>query len=110
MTTYYLLIPNTDAEWAAKGADGQQATYDAHERFQKRLAERGHEIVGGAALAPKHSARTVRADGVTDGPYTETAEHIAGVYVVQTTAGEDLIECCRLLAEVESAIEVREAV
>lgn len=109
MTRYYLLIPNVEAEWKAKTAAEQDAVFAVHEQFAELLGERGHTILKGygAALADQSSALTVRASGVTDGPYTEAAEHLAGLYVVDSDDRDDLVECCKLLAKAESAIEIR---
>ncbi|MEU4455207.1 YciI family protein [Nocardioides sp. NPDC023903] len=111
MTRYYLLIPNVEAEWQAKSEEDRNALFAVHEKFAALLAERGHTILRGygAVLAAPSTAVTVRSSGVTDGPYTETAEHLAGLYVVESEDRDDLADCCRLLATVESAIEIRAA-
>jgi hypothetical protein len=109
MTRYYLLIANVEADWRAKSEDEKEAVFEVHNRFVDLLAERGHTVAKGygAALADQSTAVTVRASGVTDGPYTESAEHLAGLYVVDSDDRDDLVECCRLLATVEPVIEVR---
>ena len=109
MTRYYLLIPNVEVEWRAKTPAEQEAVFAVHEQFAELLAERGHTILTGygAALADQSTAVTVRSSGVTDGPYTEAAEHLAGLYVVDSDDRDDLVECCKLLAKAESAIEIR---
>ncbi|MER7557667.1 transcription initiation protein [Nocardioides sp. NPDC126508] len=109
MTRYYLLIPNVEAEWQAKTEAEKDALFAVHEKFAGLLAERGHTVLKGygAALAVPSTAVTVRSSGITDGPYTESAEHLAGLYVVESDDRDDLAECCRLLATVESAIEIR---
>jgi hypothetical protein len=110
MTRYYLLIPNVEAEWQAKTESERDALFAVHEKFAALLAERGHtDLRYGAALDLPSTAVTVRASGITDCPYTETAEHLAGLYVVESEDRDDLVECCKLLATVESSIEIRAA-
>ncbi|MEP9382614.1 YciI family protein [Nocardioides cheoyonin] len=109
MARYYLLIPNVEAEWQAKSEEEKEAVFAVHGQFAELLAERGHTVLKGygAALADPATAVTVRASGITDGPYTEAAEHLAGLYVVESDDRDDLAECCKLLAKAESAIEIR---
>ncbi|MFT4083573.1 MAG: transcription initiation protein [Nocardioides sp.] len=109
MTRYYLLIPHIEAEWRAKTPAEQVAVFAVHEEFAELLAKRGHTILTGygAALTEPSTAVTVRASGLTEGPYTEAAEHIAGLYVVDSEDLVDLAECCKVLARAESAIEIR---
>ena len=69
-------------------------------------------MTGGAELAHSRTAKTLRtsADGtttVTDGPYAEAAEQLTGFYLVDTDDPEGLLECCKVLAEGESVIEIR---
>lgn len=111
MTRYYLLIPNVEAEWQAKTPAEKEAVFATHERFAELLADRGHTNLKGygAALSDPATAVTVRGSEVTDGPYTEAAEHLAGLYVVESEDRDDLVECCKLLATAESAIEIRAA-
>ncbi|GAA4622035.1 YciI family protein [Cellulomonas oligotrophica] len=89
-TTYLVLLWGREEEWA----DADEATVAAamaeHDRFTRALAEGGHEIVGGDALAPAATARVVRRGDdpddltVTDGPYAEAVEQLGGYYAVRT--------------------------
>ncbi|WP_116950013.1 YciI family protein [Jiangella endophytica] len=73
MSHYLILIhPPVQADDAADRA--------AHDQHADELAADG-TIVAAYALQP--GARTVRAGGVTDGPFLETKEIVAGIYVVQ---------------------------
>jgi hypothetical protein len=73
--------------------------------------ERGQRL-GGEALQPIETATTVRVRqgnvSVTDGPFAETKEHLAGFYLIEAA---DLNEAIRVAAEIPPAragsIEVR---
>jgi len=77
------------------------------------LSEGGHFIIG-SPLLPTHTATTVRVrDGkpsVTDGPFAETREQLAGFYMLEA---RDLNEAIALAAKIPPArygsIEVRPA-
>jgi hypothetical protein len=107
MSTYYLLIPNVESEWDAKSDADKQVMYDTHATFRKALADRGHHITGGAELAAQSSAVTVRGDEVTQGPYAEAGEHLAGLYVVDTDDLDDLVDAVKILTTAESCVEIR---
>ena len=69
-------------------------------------------LVAAEALQPVRTARSVRVrDGkahITDGPFTETKEHLAGFYLIDA---KDLDEALQIAAKIpparEGTIEVR---
>ena len=80
--------------------------------FNDRLRAGGHWVFAGGLAAPS-SATTVdsRADGppaITDGPFVETKEHVAGLWIWEA---EDLDDALRLAVEGSKAchrkLEVR---
>jgi hypothetical protein len=64
-------------------------------RFNKELTEAG-EFVGGEGLAPPGQARLVRAGKnglpVTDGPFPESKEFLAGYWIVEVDTPERAYE------------------
>ena len=88
---YLLIIHNNPALFESLSQAELEAMMEAHDPFQATLRETG-ELVGFAALADPAQSRVVRVTGgapvVTDGPYLEAKEHLAGFYVVdcETTA------------------------
>lgn len=113
MTSYVVLLPGDESRWASAPEAQKQEMYALHAEFAKLLAERGHQLTGGAELAPSSQARVLRTtpDGehsVTQGPYTETAEQLTGFYVIETENLDDLIDVCKTLGRGEGAIEIRE--
>ncbi len=79
--------------------------------FDRGLRDRG-QCIASEALEPTHTATTVRVrDGkvsVTDGPFAETKEQLAGFYMIEA---RDLNEAIRIAAGIPPAavgsIEVR---
>ena len=75
------------------------------------LAKSGHFITG-SPLHPVHTATTVRVrngrTSVTDGPFAETKEHLAGFYMIEA---KDLNEAIQIASKIPPAqygsIEVR---
>jgi len=99
--TRFLLLVNFDngaveetmQSWDPADVRAHLAYYEA---LNKELEESG-ELVGGAALAWPDAARVVRSDGrsaplVTDGPYAETKEVLAGYQMIEVDSMERAIE------------------
>ena len=113
MSSYVVLLPGDESMWEAAPEAQKQEMYALHAEFAKLLAERGHQVTGGAELAPSSEAQVLRtsADGgqtVTQGPYAESAEQLTGFYVVETDNLDDLVDVCKTLGRGEGAIEIRE--
>jgi hypothetical protein len=95
----YMLIHYIDdalMTWHEDGNDFDVPAEDqAIEAWDKEMIERGI-LVGGGALRPVRETTTVRVrDGevlLTDGPFTETKEQIAGYSVLECADLEEAIE------------------
>jgi hypothetical protein len=109
MTQYLLALYRADGEqrpeaqtrqvWADVGALGE------------RLTDAGAFVFQGG-LIPAESATVVRQSGrdfvVTDGPYAETKEHLAGFWVINAADLDEALEWARLTAAAQQRpIEVR---
>jgi hypothetical protein len=113
MTEYVVLIVGDAERWWTSMSDEERTHgYAEHGRFYEEASRRGHKITGGAELASGSEARTVQAGGevVSEGPFAETAEQVGGFYLVETEDLDDLLDCCRILAALGDAIEVRRTV
>lgn len=90
MTDYVILFPaDNEAEWDQGTEADHQAVYDTDNEFGRLLEQRGGRIIGGAELASTRRTRVVRRGPngtalVTNGPYAESVEQLAGFYVVTT--------------------------
>lgn len=113
MTEYAILLPGDESSWEQASDQERRTVYAAHERFMTLLAERGHQLVGGAELTHSRSATVVRGGldnvTVTDGPYAETAEQLTGFYLVKTDDLAGLQQLCGLIGE-GGAVEIRATV
>jgi len=85
----------------------------AWDRFNALLQERG-AWQGAEALRRASLARTVRGQDsrivVTDGPFAETKEHLAGYYLVDCNGWDEALELASMIPSVatgHASIEVR---
>lgn len=108
---YMVLIYENEAQSSAVTPEENQKILDEYMEFTKSIEQSGH-LKGGDALQPTSTATTVRVrDGkqlVTDGPFAETREQLAGYYVIDA---RDLDEARSIAARIPGArygsIEVR---
>lgn len=109
---YIALIHNNPAAWQALS----QAERDEHNRdadlFLEGLTESGELLGGAVVLAHPSNAKTVRVRGgvpaITDGPFAEAKEQLAGYYLLEC---EDMDRATEIVARDPSArffaVEVR---
>lgn len=92
---YMLLIYNNAAAFETMSGDEKSAIFGQVEVIMKELRESGEWVVG-EGLADAARAKTVKVrDGgtiVTDGPYLEAKEHLAGYLTVEVASEERAIE------------------
>jgi len=114
MTEYIVLIPDNEDTWAMADQGKKQAVYAQHSAFAQALADRGHKMTGGAELtraSQRHLVRRTQSGiTITQGPYAESVEQLSGFYVVETDDLDDLLQVCGILADGDSALEVRRCV
>jgi hypothetical protein len=79
-----------------------------HRTVMEEATRRG-VLIGAEPLAPTSTATTVRMQGekvfVTDGPFAETKEHLAGYYIIEC---ENLDEAIEWAARIPTACQGRE--
>jgi hypothetical protein len=103
MAQYAVLI----FERETPGADLPPEVMEAHGRLPERIAEQGGRIVAGMALEPTETATAIRGDLVTDGPFIETKEALAGVFVIEARDLDHALALARLTPIVNGGVEVR---
>ena len=79
MPQYAVLIYTDDSAHALDASDEQLAEPNAH---GDELAQSG-ALRAAYAFTPRALARSVRVDGVSDGPFVDSAQVVAGVYVIE---------------------------
>ena len=98
------------AEHQALPPERRQALNEGFEKVLTELSERG-ELVGGEALADPAGARLYRWEGgspvVTDGPYAEAKEHLAGFFLIDVESQERAEEVVRHFSGPGETVELR---
>jgi len=113
----YLLVLNINPDvLSALTEDEQQAIFSGHEKFLATVTESG-EFHSTVALAePAKSAVVKVRDGVpavTDGPFLESKEFLAGYYLLECETPERAYELAAQIpdASIEGlGVEVREVI
>ena len=92
---YLLLIYGNQEKWDSMPADSWPAEIAKQDAFNKKYQATG-ELLSAYGLADAAAARQVRrrdgAPAVTDGPYLETKEYIASLYVIDVESEERAME------------------
>jgi hypothetical protein len=107
---YLLLIYSNPETWKAMSADIDSVMAEVAEIISELTAS--GEWVGGEALADPVNTRTVRVrDGVpavTDGPFLEAKEHLAGYCVIECDSVERALEIAARWPDARyNAVELR---
>lgn len=108
---YILLIYNAESAWDGQTQEQQNAEYAEYSNLSSGLREK-EQLVLSEALHPIAQATSVRTrEGktmITDGPFAETKEQLAGFYLIEAA---DLNEAIQAAAKIpparEGSIEVR---
>lgn len=106
---YVVLIYSNPQMWEAMPRPEQDRVLGIHNRLIKELTESG-EMLRVDGLAHPINTKTVRLrDGVpvvTDGPFSEAKEQLAGVWALECDSIERAIEVAAPVAEYD-VVEVR---
>lgn len=108
---YLALIHSDEQAWAALPDDERKAIYARYRAFADDAQAAG-KLVEGYELRPTTTATTVRVvDGrtvVTDGPFAELREQIAGYFVLECGSLDEALElAARIPGAAHGAVEVR---
>ncbi|MFI6904379.1 YciI family protein [Nonomuraea sp. NPDC050394] len=114
---YLILIysnPETRQVWDALPMEQRSAGLDAYAKLTRDLAASG-ELIANAALTQPSAARTVTVSQgevvVSDGPFAEAKEYLAGIYLIECESEERAIETAARVPEAQvMRIEVRPVV
>jgi hypothetical protein len=88
-------------------ADIPPEVMEAHGQLPNRIAEHGGRTVAGLALEPTATATSIRGDLITDGPFIETKEALAGVFVIEARDLDHALALARMTPIVNGGVEVR---
>lgn len=79
----------------------------AHQQLPGRIEAHGGRVVAGLALEPPETATSIVSEVVTDGPFLETKEVLAGVFVIAARDLDHALELARMTPVVAGGVEVR---
>jgi hypothetical protein len=110
MTQYLLALYKADGELISPERSRQ--VWAGVSELGDRLTEAGAFVFKGGMQGGAESATVVRQSGgdflMTDGPYTETKEHLAGFWIINAADLDEALEWAKLAAAAEQRpIEVR---
>ena len=105
MAQYAVLI--FERETPGGVADIPAEIMEAHGRLPERIIEQGGRTVAAMALEPTTTATAIRGDLVTDGPFIETKEALAGVFVIEARDLDHALALAKLTPIVNGGVEVR---
>jgi hypothetical protein len=108
---YLLLIHFNPEVWETLNQEDIDEVMAGHDHLIKTITESG-EMVRTDALGQPAESAVVRvragAQTVTDGPYVEAKEFLAGYYIVDVASKERAIELAAMIPDVKwNTIEVR---
>lgn len=89
----FLLYEAEDA-WAGLSEAERREVIGEHMAYVEALARAG-AMVAGEPLSPAHTARTLRAGRVQDGPYADTKEQLGGFYVIEADSMDAALDWAR---------------
>jgi hypothetical protein len=110
MTQYLLALYKADDDLISPERSRQ--VWAGVSELGDRLTEAGAFVFKGGMQGGAESATVVRQSGgdflMTDGPYTETKEHLAGFWIINAADLDEALEWAKLAAAAElRPIEVR---
>jgi hypothetical protein len=106
MPQYAILI--YEKELPGGSADIPAEVMEANLAVGDKIAAMGARVVNEQALQPVATTRTIHRDGlVTDGPFLEAKEVIAGFFVVEAPDLDTAVAIGKLLPIMDGAVEVR---
>jgi hypothetical protein len=108
---YLLLINKNEAQYRALSPEERRALHARYEAYGRKMMAAGI-LRGGAMLELTDTATTVRVrDGkrlLTDGPFAETTEQIAGIGIIEVANLDEALEWAAGHPDAEwASVEVR---
>jgi hypothetical protein len=111
---YMLVIYGNDEDWTQRSPEDLEPILAEHTKFTEDLRA-ANALVASEALQPSVTATSLRLQGddvvVTDGPYIETKEQLAGFYLIEAENLDRALEWAKRLVRFDhEPVEVRPVV
>ncbi|HEY4202817.1 MAG TPA: YciI family protein [Devosiaceae bacterium] len=107
---YLLMIYSDEAAMGGMTPEEGKAMGEAYSRFTQDIVKSGH-LKGGDKLKPSNTATTIRRGNgkslMTDGPFAETREQLAGYYLVEAKDLDEATAIAESIPFTAGAVEVR---
>jgi hypothetical protein len=108
---YLMLINKDEAKYDAMSDEGRQALGARYMAYGKKMIAAGI-MRAGAVLEPTRAATTVRMRGgkrvVSDGPFAETAEQVAGFAIIEVKDLDEALDWAAGHPDAEwASVEIR---
>jgi hypothetical protein len=102
------MLEERSPEWVS-GMFAFMTTFNGEvEKTAEQVGELGAQLLGGNALEPTMTATSIRGDVVTDGPFAETKEALAGYWVFDVENEARALELAAQVVVWGERIELRE--
>ena len=80
---------------------------EAHGAVDDQMRAAGGKILAGVALQDPSTATSIRGELLTDGPFIETKEVLAGIFVLEARDLDHALALAKLTPIVDGGVEVR---
>jgi hypothetical protein len=107
----FMVIVKATPEQEKGGTMPSAEEFDAMGKFNEELVRAGVMLAGEGLLPSAQGAKVAFDNGkttVTDGPFTEAKELIAGFWLLQTRSMEETIEWARRIPFQDGEVEIRQ--
>jgi hypothetical protein len=92
---------------ATPAAELPPEVLEAHGEVDRQMVAAGGRLLAGMALDEDATATSIRDGLLTDGPFIETKEGLAGVTVIEARDLDHALELAKLVPIVQGGVEVR---
>jgi hypothetical protein len=107
MSKYMVLIFEREADYATMTPEGWASVVEAHGAFVKAIGDLGGTLLSGEAVQQTNTAKSIRAGKITDGPFFESKEALAGYYVYEARDLDHALEIGKLAPAPLGGVEIR---
>jgi hypothetical protein len=105
MAQYAVMI--FERETPGGAADFPPEVMQAHEALPGKIKDAGGREIAGLALEQTGTATTIRDGVITDGPFVESKEALAGLFIIEARDLDHALELARMTPIVDGGVEVR---